>query len=59
VSGGRVEHLVAHTNMDSEGSLDRFQSELDRLGVNEALEAAGVDTGDTVRIGATEFEYRP
>jgi GTP-binding protein len=59
VSGARVEHLVAHTNMDSEGSLDRFQSELDRLGVNEALEAAGVDSGDTVRIGVTEFEYRP
>jgi GTP-binding protein len=59
VSGARVEHLVAHTNLDSEGSLDRFQSQLDRLGVNEALEAAGVDTGDTVRIGVTEFEYRP
>src|SRR5229473_2340452 len=33
VQGGRVEHLVQHTNLDSEGSLERFQIELDRLGV--------------------------
>src|SRR6266851_2749067 len=59
VQGGRVEHLVAHTNLDSDGSLERFQTELDRLGVNEALEGAGVEPGDTVRIGGIEFEYQP
>jgi Obg family GTPase CgtA-like protein len=59
VQGDRVEHLVEHTNLDSEGSLERFQSQLDRLGVNEALEAAGVETGDSVRIGGVEFEYQP
>ncbi len=59
VQGGRVEHLVEHTNLDSEGSLERFQTELDRLGVNEALEGAGVEPGDTVRIGGVEFEYQP
>jgi len=59
VSGDRVEHLVAHTNLDSEGSLERFQTELDRLGVNEALEAAGAAAGDTVRISGIEFDYRP
>ena len=59
VHGDRVEHLVEHTNLDSEGSLERFQSQLDRLGVNEALEAAGVETGDSVRIGGVEFEYQP
>src|ERR1700694_2458226 len=59
VQGGRVEHLVEHTNLDSEGSLERFQTELDRLGVNEALEGAGVEPGDTVRIGGIEFEYQP
>jgi GTP-binding protein len=59
VQSGRVEHLVEHTNLDSEGSLERFQTELDRLGVNEALEGAGVEPGDTVRIGGIEFEYQP
>jgi len=59
VSGSRVEHLVSHTNLESAGSLERFQTELDRLGVNEALEAAGVEPGDTVRISGIEFEYQP
>jgi GTP-binding protein len=59
VSGERVERLVERTNFDSDGSLDRFQVELDRLGVNTALEGAGAQPGDTVRIGAVEFEYQP
>jgi GTP-binding protein len=59
VSGERVERLVERTNFDSDGSLDRFQVELDRLGVNTALEGAGAQPGDTVRIGAAEFEYQP
>jgi GTPase len=59
VRGERVERLVERTNLDSEGSLARFQSDLDRLGVNQALEAAGVQPGDTVRIADVEFEYQP
>ena len=59
VRGERVEHLIERTNLDSEGGLARFQSQLDRLGVNAALEAAGVKPGDTVRIAGVEFEYQP
>lgn len=59
VSGRRVEQLMERTDLDSEGGLARFQSALDRLGVNGALEAAGVKPGDTVRIGDVEFEYQP
>jgi GTP-binding protein len=59
VSGDRVEHLVERTDLDSEGAVARFQGELDRLGVNAALEAAGVEPGDTVRIADAEFEYQP
>ena len=59
VSGERVERLVERTNFDSDGSLQRFQVELDRLGVNAALEEAGAQPGETVRIGAAEFEYQP
>jgi GTP-binding protein len=59
VSGGRLEHLVERTDLESEGALARFQFELDRLGVNAALEAAGVEPGDTVKISGIEFEYQP
>jgi len=59
VSGERVEQLLERTNLDSEGGLARFQRALDRLGVNQALEAAGVEPGDTVRISDVEFEYQP
>ena len=54
-----VVHLVERTDLDSEGAVARFQGELDRLGVNAALEAAGVEPGDTVRIADAEFEYQP
>lgn len=59
VSGGRIERLVERTDLDSEGALARFQGELDRQGVNAALEAAGVRPGDTVRVAGVEFEYQP
>jgi GTP-binding protein len=59
VTGDRVEYLVERTDLESEGALARFQSELDRLGVNAALESAGVQPGDTVKISGIEFEYQP
>jgi GTP-binding protein len=59
VSGDRIEQLVERTDLDSEGALAQFQSNLDKLGVNVALEAAGVEPGDTVRISDIEFEYQP
>jgi len=59
VSGDRVERLVQRTDLSSESALEHFQVELDRMGVNVALEEAGIKTGDTVRIGTAEFEYQP
>lgn len=59
VRSERVERLVERTNLDTDTGLARFQSELERLGVNSALEAAGVAPGDTVRVGGVEFEYQP
>ena len=58
VSGEAVERLVARTRFDSETALHRFQVALDRLGVSSALEDAGAEPGDTVRIAEMEFEYR-
>jgi GTP-binding protein len=59
VRGERVERLLERTDLESSGGLARFQTELDRLGINAALEAAGVQLGDTVRITEIEFEYQP
>jgi GTP-binding protein len=59
VSGDRVERLLERTNLGSEGALANFQAALDRIGVNSALEAAGVKPGDTVTIAGVEFEYQP
>jgi GTPase len=59
VHGEPVERLLERLDLETEGGLARFQSELDRLGVNRALEASGVKPGDTVRIAAAEFEYQP
>jgi GTP-binding protein len=57
VEGRRVERLVAQTDFENDESAARFQRELARLGVVEALRRAGVASGDTVRIGATELEW--
>jgi GTP-binding protein len=59
VRGARVERLVERARLDSDEGLARFQAELDRLGVNAALEDAGVKPGDTVKISDVEFEYQP
>jgi GTP-binding protein len=59
VSGAAVERLAERTDFASNHSLDRFQVQLDRIGVSQALEEAGAQPGDTVRIGDLEFEYQP
>lgn len=59
VSGERVERMLERARLDSDEGLARFQAELDRLGVDAALEAEGVKPGDTVRISGVEFEYQP
>jgi GTP-binding protein len=57
VRGRRVERLVAMTDLNSEEGTDYLQKQLERLGVFEALERAGVQVGDTVHIGLWETEW--
>ena len=59
VRGMRIERLVAQTNFDNEESAQRFQRDLSRMGIDEALRRAGVRPGDTVTIGGTELEWEP
>jgi len=57
VRGRRIERIAVQTNFDVEESADRFQRDLARLGIDDALRRAGVEPGDTVRIGRVEFEW--
>jgi GTP-binding protein len=57
VRGRRIERIAVQTNFDVEESAERFQRDLDRLGIDGALRRAGVRPGDTVRIGKVEFEW--
>jgi GTP-binding protein len=57
VRGKRVERMVAMTDLASEEGTTYLQKQLERLGVFEALERAGVEVGDTVTIGQWETEW--
>ena len=57
VEGRRVERLVAQTDFENEESAARFQRELGKMGLVDKLREAGVEAGDTVRIGETELEW--
>lgn len=57
VRGKEVERLVAMTPLENEEALGRLQRRLEKMGVYRALQEAGVQEGDTVRIGKFEFTY--
>lgn len=57
VHGKLVERRVAMTDLTNEEALYRLQYTLRRWGVFDALRAAGVQEGDTVRISDMEFDY--
>jgi GTP-binding protein len=57
VVGRQIERIASQTNFDVEESAERFQRDLERLGADAALRRAGVQPGDTVRIGAVELDW--
>ena len=57
VAGSRIERLAAQTDFEIEESAERFQRDLERFGADEELRRAGIQAGDTVRIGAVELEW--
>jgi len=57
VSGAALERAVAMTDLDSEEAVARLQRRMRQAGVDKALRGAGATEGDTVRIGAVEFEW--
>ena len=58
VRGAKVERLAAMTNWDLDEAVQRFHRIMTRMGVTMALREAGVQIGDTVRIGKVELEWR-
>jgi GTP-binding protein len=57
VAGRRIERLAAQTDFEIEESAERFQRALERSGADAELQRAGIQPGDTVRIGSVELEW--
>lgn len=58
VVGGKIERAVRRTPINYEESLLRLHNYLEHEGVLTALRKAGVQHGDTVRIGNYELEWQ-
>jgi GTP-binding protein len=57
VSGKKIERAARMTYWEYDEAVQRFQRILEALGVRQGLEVAGVQAGDTVRIGEYELEW--
>jgi GTP-binding protein len=57
VRGQRAERIAAQTNFEVDESAERFQRDLERLGIDAELRRAGVAPGDLVRFGEIELEW--
>lgn len=57
VSGTWIEAVGGSVNFSDEESLQYFQRALKNRGVIDALAEAGIQEGDTVRIGDLEFDF--
>jgi GTP-binding protein len=59
VSGRAAERAVALSDLTNDDALAYAQARLRSLGVDKALVKAGARSGEIVRVGGFEFEYRP
>lgn len=57
VEGPRIEKMLGYTNLESEKGFLFFQKFLKDTGILEALEEAGIEEGDTVRMYGLAFDY--
>lgn len=53
----RIERLMAGTDFDDPEARAQLEAYLMKAGVRKALEKAGFESGDTVRIGEVEMEW--
>ena len=59
VSGDPVEKLLARYDVENDEALAQVEQRLRRMGVIDALVAAGFEAGDDVEIGGVSFELDP
>jgi GTP-binding protein len=59
VYGEVVDRLIARHDLENEEALAHVEHRLRRMGVVDALEAAGFEPGDDVEIGGVVFELDP
>lgn len=57
IKGEQVEKIFKMTNFNTEEALVRFSNRLRKMGIDDALESAGIREGDIVRILDYEFEW--
>lgn len=57
VEGPKIEKMLGYTNLDSEKGFAFFQKFLKDGGILEALEEAGIEEGNTVRMYGFDFDY--
>ncbi|MEX0756564.1 MAG: Obg family GTPase CgtA, partial [Acidimicrobiia bacterium] len=57
VEGVGAERAVRFSDLTNPQAADLASDRLTRLGIDDALAAAGAEDGDSVRIGDLEFEY--
>jgi GTP-binding protein len=57
VSGRRIERMIAMTDLSNDEALRMLHRKLLGIGVISALQEAGADDGDTVRIGEFAFVF--
>jgi GTP-binding protein len=59
VAGRGIEALAAGLDPDDPADVARLAAELERLGVEDALRAAGVKSGAEILVGSHSFTFQP
>ena len=59
MAGRGVERLAAELDPDDADAVAGLAGELERLGVEPALRAAGAKRGDEILVGSHSFRFEP
>jgi GTP-binding protein len=59
VAGRGIERLASSLELDDQAGVAELTAELERLGVESALRAAGAKPGDEILLGAHSFSFQP
>jgi GTP-binding protein len=59
VAGRGIERMASELDLDDPNAVAQLTAELERLGVEGALRAAGAKPGDEILLGAHAFSFQP